>query len=77
MEPHNAQAILKDRKWNELALIELREQLAAQLRNWSHFHDMMVSIRFDEEVRTHVEVEIEEERLLRIEGYLPARTQVI
>lgn len=37
----------------------------------------MVSIRFDEEVRTHVEVEIEEERRLRIEGYLPARTQVI
>nr|QWQ49861.1 hypothetical protein [Zelkova schneideriana] len=77
-QPHGAQEIPQDLLWNELEqpLIEEKErtlQLRAKLANRFYFRNQTVpeTLRFEHEVQTHVNVEIEVEKRLRMEGYLP------
>ncbi|GMN72229.1 hypothetical protein TIFTF001_056005 [Ficus carica] len=79
VQPHAAQDIQQDNLWNELdqPLIdeaERRNQLSTKLANRYSFGERTNRdlLRFERELQTHVEFEIEVERQLRLEGYTPA-----
>jgi hypothetical protein len=76
--PHGAQEMPQDLLWNALEqpLIEEKErtlQLRAKLENRFHGENLTFpkTWRFEQWVQTHVNVEIEVEKRLRMEGYLP------